>query len=381
MPSFYEFFAGGGMARAGLGPAWTCLFANDIDAKKASAYKRNWGSKEICVEDVGRLTTGDLPGTADLVWASFPCQDLSLAGMGAGLKGLRSGTFWPFWRLVQSLNREGRRPTIIVLENVCGALTSHNGADFRSLIEALRVEGYRCGALVVDAALFLPHSRPRLFVVGIRDDVEINPALVASAPQEPFHTTGLRTAHAGLRRKDREAWIWWNLTPPPRRDGRFADVIEEVPTGVKWHSPAQTRTLLEMMSAVNLAKVVTAKKMKRLMVGSLYKRTRPDQDGVRAQRAEVRFDDIAGCLRTPNGGSSRQTIMIVKGSQVKSRLLSPRETARLMGLPDTYVLPSRYNEAYHITGDGVAVPVVKHLAEHLIEPLIQNIRLAVEPAA
>src|SRR4051812_35261082 len=131
MPSFYEFFAGGGMARAGLGPTWTCLFANDIDAKKASAYNQNWGSQEICVGDVGRLTTDDLPGTADLAWASFPCQDLSLAGMGAGLRGSRSGTFWPFWRLVQSLNREGRSPTMVVLENVCGALTSHDGADFR----------------------------------------------------------------------------------------------------------------------------------------------------------------------------------------------------------------------------------------------------------
>jgi DNA (cytosine-5)-methyltransferase 1 len=384
MPSFYEFFAGGGMARAGLGPAWTCLFANDIDSKKASAYKQNWGSKEICVGDVGLLTTGDLPGTADLAWASFPCQDLSLAGMGAGLKGLRSGTFWPFWRLIQSLNSEGRRPSVVVLENVCGALTSHNGADFRSLIEALRVEGYRCGALVVDAALFLPHSRPRLFVLGIRDDIEIDPALVAGAPQEPFHTAGLRTAHAALPRKDRGAWMWWNLAPPPSRDGRFADVIEKVPAGVKWHSPAQTRALLNMMSAVNSAKVEEAKKMKRLMVGSLYKRTRPDENGVRAQRAEVRFDDIAGCLRTPNGGSSRQTIMIVNGSQVKSRLLSARETARLMGLPDTYVLPARYSEAYHVTGDGVAVPVVRHLVQHLIEPLLQNIHLAhlaVEPAA
>jgi DNA (cytosine-5)-methyltransferase 1 len=120
--------------------------------------------------------------------------------------------------------------------------------------------------------------------------------------------------------------------------------------------------------------------MKQLMVGSLYKRTRPDHRGGRAQRAEIRFDDIAGCLRTPNGGSSRQTIMLVNGNKVKSRLLSPRETARLMGLPDSYVLPANYNEAYHLTGDGVAVPVVRHLAQHLIEPLI-GIRNLVTTAA
>jgi DNA (cytosine-5)-methyltransferase 1 len=120
--------------------------------------------------------------------------------------------------------------------------------------------------------------------------------------------------------------------------------------------------------------------MNRLMVGSLYKRTRIDREGVRAQRAEVRFDDVAGCLRTPNGGSSRQTIMTIEGDRVRSRLLSPRETARLMGLPDTYLLPSNYNDAYHLTGDGVVVPVVRHLSHHLIEPLLKSNRIAAEAA-
>jgi DNA (cytosine-5)-methyltransferase 1 len=51
-------------------------------------------------------------------------------------------------------------------------------------------------------------------------------------------------------------------------------------------------------------------------------------------------------------------------------LLSPREAARLMGLPDDYMLPQNYNEAYHLAGDGVAVPVVRFLAEHILEPLL-----------
>jgi DNA (cytosine-5)-methyltransferase 1 len=135
---FYEFFAGGGMARAGLGTAWTCLFSNDIDEKKADAYKENWGAREILVKDVSEVCTCELPSAPDLVWASFPCQDLSLAGMGAGLKGRRSGTFWPFWQLIQKLKSEGRGPKMVVLENVCGALTSHDGADFRSLVQRSR---------------------------------------------------------------------------------------------------------------------------------------------------------------------------------------------------------------------------------------------------
>lgn len=88
-----------------------------------------------------------------------------------------------------------------------------------------------------------------------------------------------------------------------------------------------------------------------------------------AQRAEVRFDGISGCLRTPVGGSSRQTVILVENGHVRTRLLSPREAARLMGVPENYPLPSAYNDAYHLFGDGVAVPVVRWLENYLLSPL------------
>ena len=125
MPSFYEFFAGGGLARGGLGKGWTCLFANDFDAKKGLTYQLNWGiGGELKLGDVGTIRIADVPGWADLVWGLFPCQDLSLAGGGAGLKGERSGTFYPFWTVVKDLIAEGRGPKLIALENVLGTLTS-----------------------------------------------------------------------------------------------------------------------------------------------------------------------------------------------------------------------------------------------------------------
>ena len=71
MPDFYEFFAGGGMARQGLGPGWTCRFANDFDFKKGLTYQDNFGPNELKVGDVREVTPADLPGVADLVWASF----------------------------------------------------------------------------------------------------------------------------------------------------------------------------------------------------------------------------------------------------------------------------------------------------------------------
>ena len=94
--TFYEFFAGGGMARQGLGAGWRCLFANDFDPAKAAAYRENWGGEDLRVGDVWGLGAADLPGRADLVWASSPCQDFSLAGARAGLAGGRSSAFWGF---------------------------------------------------------------------------------------------------------------------------------------------------------------------------------------------------------------------------------------------------------------------------------------------
>jgi DNA (cytosine-5)-methyltransferase 1 len=141
---------------------------------------------------------------------------------------------------------------------------------------------------------------------------------------------------------------------------------------IPWHSSEQTDALLALMSPLHRAKVGSMKKTGKKVAGTIYKRTRPDEDGQRTQRAEVRFDDKAGCLRTPGGGSSRQTIIVVHGNNVRSRLLSPREAARLMGLPEEYVLPKNYNDAYRLMGDGVVVPVVSHLSRYLLEPLVRR---------
>ena len=146
MAKFYEFFAGGGMARKGLGPEWTCLFANDFDPGKAAAYRANWGAEDFRLGDVWALEAADLPDLADLAWASSPCQDFSLAGARAGLAGGRSSAFWGFWRLIEALDDAGRAPRALVLENVGGLLTSHGGADFAAVCEALAGRArYSCG--------------------------------------------------------------------------------------------------------------------------------------------------------------------------------------------------------------------------------------------
>lgn len=373
---FYEFFAGGGMVRAGLGDNWNCLFANDFDHKKSAAYRENWGGEELLTADVRAVSPSNLPGRANLVWGSFPCQDLSLAGSGAGLKGDRSGTFWPFWDVVKGLIADGRAPDIIALENVVGTLHSHNGKDFSSICSAFEEAEYRFGAMVIDAALFVPQSRPRLFVIGIRKDISAPEGIIAACPSPIWHPRALMNAYKRLPAKLRQGWIWWDMPAPTLRGTVFSELIESDPTDVRWHDKAETQQLLSMMSEVNQAKVEAAKKSSkksgRRIVGAVYKRTRRDEGGYKVQRAEIRFDDIAGCLRTPAGGSSRQLIIEISGDKVRSRLISARETARLMGLPDNYTLPENYNEAYRLTGDGVAVPVVRHIEKHIFSPLLMR---------
>jgi len=370
MGDFYEFFAGGGMVRAGLGQGWRCLFANDFDPKKTRIYKENWGNTELNTESVVSLVCSDLPGEADLAWASFPCQDLSLAGSGAGLKGDRSGTFRPFWNLMEALVEENRAPSLIVIENVCGTLTSHEGSDFATICRGFVDEGYSLGALVIDAVRFVPQSRPRLFIIGVKDRLTIPNELIAPGPLPDWHTKMLRTAYTKLPESVKAEWLWWNLPTPRTRRLSFADIIEEEPTGTEWFSADETNRLIGMMSNVNRHKLAKVQQLGRLTIGGVYKRTRRDERGRAVQRAEIRFDNVSGCLRTPVGGSSRQIILIVNGPSVKARLISTRETARLMGLRDSYKLPENYNEAYHLTGDGVVVPVVRHLAKYIFEPIL-----------
>jgi len=375
--TFFEFFAGGGMARLGLGSQWSCVFANDWCPKKAAAYRAYLGASELRECGIADLIPSDLPGTPNLVWGSFPCQDLSLAGNGAGLAGERSGTFIPFWKLIHSMIVGGRVPQIIALENVTGTLTSHEGRDFKTIIGALAQEGYRVGALVMDAVRFLPQSRPRLFIVGVHQQIALPPQLMSPHPLEPWHTKPLRFAFERLPERLQEPWVWWNLPVPNEPIPSFASLIEQQPTGVEWHTKEQTDHIVNMMSPPHLEKLRKAQQLKKSIVGTVYRRIRPNEDGVKVQRAEIRFDQISGCLRTPVGGSSRQTVVVVEGRRIRSRLLSPREAARLMGVPDDYPLPEKYNDAYHLFGDGLAVPVVRWLSRHLLSQIATAVQVKI----
>src|SRR5438552_9236210 len=142
-----EFFAGIGLMRIGLeNEGWRISFANDIDQDKWQMYKDHFGDTgEFVVEDIHKLKLSQVP-TVGLATASFPCNDLSLAGARHGLAGAQSSAFWGFIDILKSMKRERRQPPLVLLENVTGFLTSHGGQDFEDALIALPDLGYAVAA-------------------------------------------------------------------------------------------------------------------------------------------------------------------------------------------------------------------------------------------
>lgn len=367
-PKFAEFFAGGGMVHAALRARWDCVLANDIDPMKCDVYRDNWGGEHLLEGDVASLPRSTLHQPLDLVWASSPCQDFSLAGKGNGLKGMRSGVFYHWLSLLKQSCKAGFAPKIIAFENVTGLMSRAKGQDFTYVLNSLAALGYQVGALEIDARHFVPQSRPRLFVIALRCDIDAGPFRIA-APTGVFHTDKLRRYISAADVDLKSDFMWWAHNPPAQSPHSISDIIDRKPD-TQWHSEAQVDALLSMMSDPSAARVAHARRSGRREIGLLYKRGRPDETGKVRQRAEIRFDGIAGCLRTPAGGSSRQTIMFVKGNSVKSRLLSSKEASRLMGLPEHYQMPKHYNSAYKVAGDGVVVPIVSYLDQELFQPML-----------
>lgn len=368
-PKALEFFAGGGLARLGLACAFNTIWANDIDPAKAASWVENFGETAFAFGDVHDLSAEAIP-SADLAWASFPCQDLSLAGDRSGLNAPRSGAFYGFTRIIGDLKTAGRAPKVLVLENVSGLLTSHGGRDFEAVLQVLADLGYRAGALEIDARLFVPQSRVRVFIVAFRHGVVpapdlIAPALVAPLPS-PFFTPALARAWDALPPHLRAIHIKWNLAVPPQRNVQLGEIIDQ--NDQNWWPDHKSEAIIACFSPRHRQMLEFIQRSGTPSIGTIYRRTRT-KSGIKRTFAEPRFDGVAGCLRTPGGGSSRQFWIFITGSKVCIRPINPREAMRLMGVSDTYILPKGKLAGLKIAGDGVAVPVVSWLARGLLADL------------
>jgi DNA (cytosine-5)-methyltransferase 1 len=357
-----EFFAGIGLMRMGLEESgWRVVWANDIDEDKARMYRGHFPEDDVHFQlgDVHEIDPRSIPQVA-LATASFPCNDLSLAGARRGLAGQHSSAFWGFVDAIRGMGN--RRPPMVMLENVAGFLTSHNGNDFRDACVALNELGYAVDAFIVNAALFVPQSRVRLFLVGKRE----RPKIVQVNETPSFYQSQCRPRALA----DFILWnpdIRWSIRDLPRirkLNTSLQDVIEDVPANsVIWWNPKRAAYLLNQMSEKHRAVAEAMIKGARTSYGTVFRRVRHGRS-----MAELRTDGIAGCLRTPRGGSGRQILFAAGRGRYAVRLLTPRECARLMGADDfRIIVPS--NQALFGFGDAVCVPVIRWIAANYLTPV------------
>ena len=345
--SMLEFFAGSGLVAYGFKGMFAPIWANDISSQKADVYDANFHSEHFLLEDIKAVHGRDLP-YAHLSWASFPCQDLSLAGTIGGIDACRSGLVWEWLRILDEMNE---RPRLLALENVSGLLSTNGGDNYRKLHMALYERGYDCGAILLNASHFVPQSRPRVFVIAVQRGYSIPNKLVGNGP------CWLHNKAASNLGKALPGWIWWQAPKLQKRQTTLKNIVErDVPfdkDSVLRLIPDRHREMLDKRDSV---------------IATGYRRTRHGE-----QQLELRFDGVAGCLRTPEGGSSKQFLVVKENGEVHARLLTVRETARLMGAPDSFVLPGTYNDGYMAMGDAVVLPVARYIGETFLTKIAEAI--------
>jgi DNA (cytosine-5)-methyltransferase 1 len=367
--TFAEFFAGIGLMRIGLEQqGWSIRFANDIDPQKYEMYKGNFSDTDdhFVLEDIHKIDSAAVPNVT-LATASFPCNDLSLAGSREGLGGKQSSAFFGFMQILDEM--QGRRPPIVLLENVLGFLNSHKGKDFEQALIALNQLGYSVDAFILDATRFAPQSRVRLFVVGLRekDFLISEPARALQFFQSDVRPKALADfilMHANIR------WCLRDLPSPPEKSKILDDIIEDLPEeATAWWSHERAEYLLNQMSPRHRKIAEEMIAGPKWSYGTVFRRIRNGKS-----MGELRTDGLAGCLRTPRGGSGRQILFKGGGGKYFVRLITPREAARLMGADD-YQITVPLNQALFGFGDAVCVPVINWIAHHYLNPLVDTLNL------
>jgi DNA (cytosine-5)-methyltransferase 1 len=376
---FCEFFAGIGLVWQALRVSgWDCMYSNDIDPKKKAVFEAHFGA-------TGHFHLGDIWGTKEVVariegspflaTASFPCTDLSLAGYGKGIEGKASSTYFGFLKVLKQLGP--RKPNMVMLENVPSFLTSGGGKDFPLAMRALADLGYWIDAFIIDAKHFVPQSRPRLFVVAVHEQFD-SPLMIRES-KLPLYSGPWRDAmeasgslHPKALLKIMEStdlptgWFTLSLKSPKGTSGTLDEVID-LDGAQKWWDEERVRIHYERMHDYCRADIDKLLKDGSKFVSTAYRRTRKS-----VVRTEVRFDGLAGCLRTTKGGSARQIVVAVDNGKLRMRWMSPREYARLQGVPNYTLIGKEEHQQMFGFGDAVCVPVIEWIDQQVLSPIYQT---------
>lgn len=287
----------------------------------------------------------------------------SLAGHMRGLDGKHSGALFGFVNVMRRLKERDLMPPIVMLENVVGLVSGKGGEDFKKTCRAVADLGYYLDAMIVDAKHFISQSRPRLFIIGVAPE-----AIPLEAHTGEAWAAGMERRNGAVGKKLYEVmkatliatgWVAFPLPPmPPVR----TDIAAFIDTNAEqaWWSEEETTKHLNRTSESHREQIEQLQLSGQIWIGTGFRRIREG-----TTRVEVRFDGIAGCLRTANGGSARQIVLMIEGDSIKMRWMTPREYARLQGAPD-FNIQRGVNQSLTGFGDGVCVPVIKWIDTHVL---------------
>lgn len=331
------------------------VFSNDINKKKLDIYAENFDSSDFICSDIRGLTGSDIP-EIDIATASFPCTDLSLAGNRAGLAGSASSALLEFLRILKEMREY--RPSVVMLENVTGFVTSSGGRDLYRAVHELNKLGYHCDLLLFDAKWFVPQSRQRVFIVG---SFETQSKDTTAHPLDFAHPTVVRNfirSHPDLN------WHYFALPTPAVRQITLDMIVEKLdPSDQIWWDGTRLKSFVSSLSPIQAKRLNQLRGSPQIRFATAYRRTR---HGIATW--EIRPDDISGCLRTNGGGSSKQALVEAGSGDVRVRWMTAREYARLQGVPFFKFKSATESQAKFAFGDGVCVPAVAWLARHCLIP-------------
>ncbi|AEE23376.1 DNA-cytosine methyltransferase [Glaciecola sp. 4H-3-7+YE-5] len=372
--TFVDFFAGIGLVEIGLtNTGWHHLLSVDYSELKRDVYKLNFGKNHAefyrCA-DIFEVDGTEVPESF-LAHASFPCTDVSSAGPRKGVQdGNESSAIDSFLRIVSEM--ADKKPAVLMLENVKGLITSHGGKDLRFLVKHINSLGYAVDLVCIDAKNFVPQSRKRVFLICQNTEYEeVQTATSDSLKDLSECDVRCKSVTAFIKQNCDLNWVVKDLPKLPKLVKKLPDIIDNHEN--VWWTEERTDYLITQMFDRHSSWLIDNIEMEEFRYATAFRRMR-ERNGKKQSTAEIRNDGIAGCLRTAKGGSAKQILLRTGKGEIKARLLSPLECARLMGADEFDFNGFSANDAFYCLGDAVCVDVIKWLDNNYLTPLYNNLK-------
>ena len=312
---FIDLFAGiGGIRLAYQNLGGKSVFTSEIDNFAKKTYEINFG--EVPFGDITKINENDIPDH-DLLLAGFPCQPFSIAGVSKkaslgrehGFKDTTQGTL--FFDIARIL--DVKKPKAFMLENVKNLLSHDKKLTFKVISEILSVE-YKLFFKILDGRFYVPQHRERIIIVGFRREI--------------FGED-----------------VSFSFPEPDLTERKFKTILERKPDE-KYTLSDKLWNYLQNYAIKHKAK------------GNGFGFGMTDLNGVSRTLSARYYKDGSEILIPQNG--------------INPRRLTPRECARLMGFPDTFIIPVSDNRAYKQFGNSVIVPMIQAVAGQVKKTLLNE---------